>query len=234
MGLGIGEVLGGIAQGVTGIVNYRNQKEQQRYDRAMDQLMMEREDTAVQRRMEDMKAAGINPNLAAGSAAAAGHAGGGSAPQAESPAKAIEVMADLANKFANVAQSQAQAQILDMQKEREAYAMQYHQNVSDMNYAMLQHQSSMSDYARRDAMYSQMAREGQFTIPSLVEGQMTHQNIPAHYIFQQEAISNDQAMSRIARELSEMNIEQLRKLPPNARFLINLLGGFINTAIVKK
>lgn len=52
--------------------NMAYQREQQSYDRSMQQKIFEREDNAVQRRRADMEKAGLNPILAAGQSAEAG------------------------------------------------------------------------------------------------------------------------------------------------------------------
>ena len=54
--------------------NLDYQKETNAYQKALQQRIFQREDTAVQRRVNDLIAAGLNPNLAAGSAANAGQA----------------------------------------------------------------------------------------------------------------------------------------------------------------
>ena len=70
--MGFWDIFGGIAAvgdiGL-GIANYNLQKETNRQNYEMWQEQMAREDTAVQRRMADLQAAGLSRTLAAGNAA---------------------------------------------------------------------------------------------------------------------------------------------------------------------
>lgn len=68
--------------------NFLLQYDQYEYQKHLNQLTMEREDNAVQRRMNDLMAAGLDPSLAAGSAASSSGFSSGPAPQKEFTAKA--------------------------------------------------------------------------------------------------------------------------------------------------
>ena len=67
-----GNLATGIAGGLNTAYNLYANKRDFDYQKALQQTIFEREDTAVQRRMADLQDAGLNPNLAAGSAANAG------------------------------------------------------------------------------------------------------------------------------------------------------------------
>lgn len=81
----IGEIIAGAVEGTfnSGINLWNTILQQQKfdYDKAIQQTVFQREDTAVQRRMADLEAAGLNPQLAAGSAAGAGSVVSTQAPQ---------------------------------------------------------------------------------------------------------------------------------------------------------
>lgn len=71
--MGIGYEIGSAVAGLAGGIYDLWAKERDfDYQKSLQNTIFKREDTAIQRRMADLKAAGLNPNLAAGSAAGAG------------------------------------------------------------------------------------------------------------------------------------------------------------------
>ncbi len=94
--------------------NIQSQRELLDWQKSAQQTTWNREDNAVQRRVNDLKLAGISPQAAAGGAAASSGPIGMKAPQGD-PSIAIKQqqnMQNTINSVANIAQTLAQTQVL--------------------------------------------------------------------------------------------------------------------------
>lgn len=104
-------VFGAINEKKTNDLNYQLQRDQYEYQKNLQQIMFGREDNAVQRRVADLKAAGLSPTLAAGSAASAGPVVSTSAPQKQSDLSAYLAIAQIGTMLANQQKAQTEADI---------------------------------------------------------------------------------------------------------------------------
>ena len=95
----------------TNDLNYQLQRENLEYQKALQKTIFGREDTAVQRRVADLKAAGLSPTLAAGSAASAGQAISTRSPEKRSNLEALSAIASVRTLIAQQQEAQTQADI---------------------------------------------------------------------------------------------------------------------------
>lgn len=107
-----GSQLAGAVSGIrTNDLNYRLQQENLAYQKQLQQTVFNREDNAVQRRVADLKKAGLSPTLAAGSAASAGSVIGTSASQKQSNLENLMAIANVKSVIAQQEKAQTEADI---------------------------------------------------------------------------------------------------------------------------
>lgn len=104
-------VLGALSQLHANDLNYRLQKKQLQYEKDLQNIMFQREDNAVQRRVSDLKAAGLSPTLAAGSAASSGPVVSTQTPQKESGLSSFLALAQIKTMLAEQQKAQTEADI---------------------------------------------------------------------------------------------------------------------------
>lgn len=96
-------------------LNFQLQKENLAYQKDLQKIMFAREDNAVQRRVNDLRKAGLSPTLAAGSAAGAGSVISTSAPQRLSDLQGYLALAQVGTMIANQQKAQTDADIARQQ-----------------------------------------------------------------------------------------------------------------------
>lgn len=100
--------------------NERNidfQKENLAYQRDLQQQIFNREDTAVLRRVKDLKAAGMNPLLAAGGAASSGAAVQTTAPRSDNPdLDFMGKMLSMSRQQTDISMTKAQQELVNEQR----------------------------------------------------------------------------------------------------------------------
>ncbi|QRV61950.1 minor capsid protein [Microvirus sp.] len=129
LGSGFSDVAGGLANlgtawaTIKGVnenkrindLNFQLQQDNLEYQKGLQKIIFNREDNAVQRRVNDLRKAGLSPTLAAGSAAGAGSVISTSAPQRVSDLQGYLALAQVGTMIANQQKAQTDADIARQQ-----------------------------------------------------------------------------------------------------------------------
>ena len=123
----VGSTIAGTVDSImTNKDNLSLQKDNLAYQKDLQKEIFSREDNAVQRRVADLKAAGLSPTLAAGSSAGAGSVVSTSAPQKKSNLESYLALASVGTALAQQQKAQTEADIARQQLIQDKMDTQYY------------------------------------------------------------------------------------------------------------
>ena len=110
----------------TNELNFQLQKDNLAYQKDLQKLIFAREDNSVQRRISDLRKAGLSPTLAAGSSAGAGEVIGTAAPQKVSNLQGYMALAQVGTMLAQQQKAQTEADIARQQLKQSTLDTKYY------------------------------------------------------------------------------------------------------------
>lgn len=203
-----GSLLSGIGQQIQGHQN-------RAYHEKMTREQWSREDNAVQRRVEDLKAAGLSPVLAAGSAATT------SPPQiSEQPRNTSQTIGEamlnvlpVIEKSMDITQTMAQAALTREKKITEAY----HQDVLSNQYRLASLQMWSADLTQREKAI----------VLSVLDGHKTPEELSSEHrrIWDSYVANLNQQIDTAAT--TRFQLGELERFPPHVRQILQLVKAFM-------